>query len=164
MQIDKNPTTRDIILFQRAYCKCMIKCFNMENYFPKSTLFLLGLLLTTDDCPNTLDEITELKNILYQEALGLLMWLQVAIQPDISYTVTLLSHFAHNSEKSYWSEVKHVLAYIKGTLDYKITYRADGELSSTRYVDPNFTGMQRHMLLHRGEYFYSYRRTSIMGK
>jgi len=46
----------------------------------------------------------------------------------------------NNPGKSHWSAVKHVLAYIKGTLDYRITYRADGELSPTRYIDSDFAG------------------------
>ena len=140
MQIDRNPTTGDITLSQRAYCKCMIKCFNMENCSLKSTLLLPGLLLTTNNYLNTLDEITKMKDTLYWEVLGSLIWLQVAIWPDISYAVTLLSHFVHNPKKLHWSIVKHVLAYIKGTLDYGITYRADGELSPTRYINSNFTG------------------------
>jgi len=36
--------------------------------------------------------------------------------------------------------VKHVLAYIKGTLDYRITYKADSELKPTGYVDSDFAG------------------------
>jgi len=35
MQIDRNPTTGDIILSKRVYCEYMIKCFNMENCSPK---------------------------------------------------------------------------------------------------------------------------------
>jgi len=66
------------------------------------------------------------------------MWLQVTTQPDISYIVTLLSRFAHNPGKLHWSAVKHVLAYIKGTLDYRITYSTDGELSPIGYINSNF--------------------------
>jgi len=65
MQIDRNPTTGDITLSQRAYCKCMIKHLNMENCSPKSTPLPPGLLLTTDNCPNTPDKITEMKDIPY---------------------------------------------------------------------------------------------------
>jgi len=118
MQIDRNPTTGDITLSKRVYCEHMIKCFNMENCSPKLTPLPPGLLLTTDNCPNIPDKITEMKNTSYREVLGSLIWLQVITQPDISYAVTLLSHFVHNPEKSHWSAVKHVLAYIKGTLNY----------------------------------------------
>jgi len=110
----------------------------MENCSPKSTPLSPGLLLTTINCPNIPNEITEIKDIPYQEVLESLMWLQVVTWSDISYAITLLSRFAYNPGKSYWSAVKHVLAYIKETLDYGITYRTDGKLSPTRYVDSDF--------------------------
>ena len=49
----------------------------MENCLLKSTPLSPGLLLTTEDCPNTPKKANKMKNILYQEALGSLMWLQV---------------------------------------------------------------------------------------
>ena len=52
--------------------------------------------------------------------------------------MTLLSCFAHNPGKSHWTAIKHVLAYIKETLNYKITYKADAKLNLTRYVDSDF--------------------------
>jgi len=73
----------------------------MENCSSKSTPLPLGLLLTTNNCPNTSDEITEMKDTPYQETLISLIWLQVTTQPDISYAITLLSHFAHNPKKSH---------------------------------------------------------------
>jgi len=54
--------------------------------------------------------------------------------------MTLLSRFAHNPGKSHWTAIKHVLAYIKGTLNYGITYKADAKLNPTRYVDSDFAG------------------------
>jgi len=54
--------------------------------------------------------------------------------------VTLLSRFAHNPEKSHWTAIKDVLAYIKGTLNYGITYKANVELNSTGYVNSDFAG------------------------
>ena len=55
------------------------------------------------------------------------MWLQVAIQPDLIFSVNLLSCFAHNPGKTHWNAIKHVLAYIKETIDYGITYKADSD-------------------------------------
>jgi len=54
--------------------------------------------------------------------------------------MTLLSCFAHNLGKSHWTTIKHVLAYIKGTLNYGITYKADAKLNPTGYVDSDFAG------------------------
>jgi len=36
--------------------------------------------------------------------------------------------------------LKHILGYIKGTLDYIIRYRTGATLDPVRYVDSNFAG------------------------
>lgn len=50
------------------------------------------------------------------------MWLQVATRPDLSFAVNILSRFTHNPGRAHWNALKHTLAYVKGTLDYAITY------------------------------------------
>jgi len=37
-----------------------------------------------------------MKKIPFQEALGLLMWLQIATRPDLTLFVNILACFAHN--------------------------------------------------------------------
>jgi len=54
--------------------------------------------------------------------------------------VTLLSCFAHNPRKSHWTAIKDVLAYIKGTLNYGITYKADVKLNPSGYINSDFAG------------------------
>ena len=81
------------------------------------------------------------------------MWLQVTTWSDISHAITLLSRFAHNPGKSYWTVVKHVLAYIKGMLHYRIIYKADSKLNSTGYVDSNFTGCKNTCCFTEGNIF-----------
>ena len=91
MCIHRDNVTGNISLSQKLYCERMLRCFSMENCSLKSTPLPPGLLLTTEDCPNTPEEVDEMKDIPYRKALGSLMWLQVAIQPDITYSITLLS-------------------------------------------------------------------------
>lgn len=48
------------------------KIFNMDEYSPSTTPLPSGLMLSTEDCPATL-EAHEMKNIPYYEVLGSLM-------------------------------------------------------------------------------------------
>ena len=66
------------------------------------------------------------------------MWLQIAIKPNITFLVNKLVCFAHNLGKAYWNALKHVMAYIKGTIDYGITYKGGGSLEPSGYVDLNY--------------------------
>jgi len=88
MQITQNDNS-DVTLSQKAYAQHMLNRFNMSHCTPLSTPLLLGISLSMDDCPATLQEIDEMKSTPYHEALGSLMWLQVATCSDLSYTVNV---------------------------------------------------------------------------
>ena len=75
MRINRDPITGNISLSQKSYCKCMLRHFNIENCLLKLALLPSGLLLITEDYPNTPEEANEMKDIPYWKALGSLMWL-----------------------------------------------------------------------------------------
>jgi len=129
----------DVVISQRVYAERLLKRFNMHSCLPLTTPLPYGLSLSTEDCPANASEIEEMRKVPYCEALGSLMWMQVATRPDLSYPVNLLARFAHNLEKAHWNALKHVLGYIKGTLDYAIRYCAGATLDLVGYVDSDFT-------------------------
>ena len=49
------------------------------------------------------------------------MWTAVATQPDIAFTVSLLSQFLENPSQIHWNAVKRVFQDLKGTKDSKLT-------------------------------------------
>jgi hypothetical protein len=118
MRIDRDPDTGTIRLSQQAYSERILECFHMSDAKPQTTPLPLGITLSIDDMPKTKDELQDMKGIPYCEALGSLMWLQV-------YAVNVLSRFANNPGRAHWNAMKHTLAYLKGTLNYGISYRRD---------------------------------------
>jgi len=112
----------------------------MESCSPATTLLSPGLILSIEDCPTTPDEADEMKNIPFHEVLGSLMWLQVAIRPDLAFSVNKLARFSHNLGRAHWNALKHILAYIKGTIDYGITYKRGSSLQPHRYVNSDYAG------------------------
>ena len=66
------------------------------------------------------------------------MYLAVSTRPDISYTVSALSQFNQNHGEEHWNAAKRVLRYLKGTLDYGLTFRKTGSLHG--YVDADWAG------------------------
>jgi len=112
----------------------------MNDCAPTSIPLPSGLTLLGEDCPKSSEDISEMTNIPYQEAFGTIMWLQVATRPDLLYAVQVLSRFAHNPAKSHWNALKYVMFYIKGTLNYEITYEGGGNLNPIGYVDLDYTG------------------------
>jgi hypothetical protein len=69
------------------------------------------------------------------------MWAQVATRPDISFAVGLLAHFQSNPGPAHWRAMIHILGYIKGTLNYRITYsKVEGGLKPIGFVDADYAG------------------------
>jgi len=70
------------------------------------------------------------------------MYLAISTRPDIAYSVGVLSRFSANPGPQHWAAVKHLFRYLKGTLDYKLTYSPDPTSSSlfTTYSDADHCG------------------------
>ncbi|KAF7768677.1 hypothetical protein Agabi119p4_7920 [Agaricus bisporus var. burnettii] len=130
----------NVRLSQRAYCERIIERFKQLDLKPRSTPLPVGVTLSIEGSPDSDEEKADMKNVPYREVLGSLMWLQVATRPDLSYAVNILSRFANNPGRSHWDAMKHTLGYIKGTMDYGITYYRDATIKPFGYVDSDFAG------------------------
>lgn len=140
MKIEHNDTDGSITLSQRAYCERMLERFSMKEATPRRTPLPASVTLSIKDSPTTEEEIKDMQNVPYREALGSLMWLPVATRPDLSFAVNLLSRFANNPGRAHWNALKHTLAYVKATLDYGITYFHHSSLHPFGYVDSDYAG------------------------
>ena len=60
-------------------------------------------------------------------------------RPDICWIVTKLSQYLSKPHKEQWVAAKHVLQYLKGTLDYELCYRkCDDGLKLVGYGDADW--------------------------
>ena len=55
------------------------------------------------------------------------MYAALGMRPDVMFTVTFLSQFMQNPGHAHWEEVKHVLCYLKGTANHRLTIGAGGQ-------------------------------------
>ena len=58
---------------------------------------------------------------------GLLIYGIVEIKPDIGYTVGVVSRFTSNLNASHLEATKHILRYLKGTLDDAIQFGGNNQ-------------------------------------
>ena len=58
----------------------------------------------------------------YQSMIGSLMYSMVQTCPDICFAVTILLRYNQNPNSKHIAAAKRVIRYLKGTLDYGITY------------------------------------------
>jgi hypothetical protein len=68
------------------------------------------------------------------------MFLMIATRPDLAYSVNVLSRFSFNPGPSHWHAMMHVLGYLKGSLDYSITYHQGASLTPIGFVNADFAG------------------------
>ena len=80
----------------------------------------------------------------YQSILGSVMWGQLAVHPDLSFSVSLLVQFQANPSIEHWNALMHVIGYIKNTIDYRFTYSCDADLSPHTFVYADYGGCKTH--------------------
>ena len=107
---------------QRQYIVDLLKCFGMSDCKPISTPMVPGLHLSKTMNLATPLEREEMEKIPYLSAIGALNYLAICTCPDISYTVGCLAHYSENPGLTHWMAVKHIMQYLKGTMDLKLTY------------------------------------------
>jgi hypothetical protein len=63
-------------------------------------------------------------------------------RPDLANAVGVLAQFASNPGPEHWKALKHVFAYLKGTVDYKLTYKPSQKhvMTLRGYVDADYAG------------------------
>jgi hypothetical protein len=74
----------------------------------------------------------------YQEATGSLNYLACITRMDISYAVSKASSFNSKPTVAAWDLVKRIIRYIKGTANYALTFRYNGNSDIIGFVDSDW--------------------------
>lgn len=86
-----------------------------------------------------------MRNVLYQRAIGSLMYAGTSTRPDISFAIATLSQYMRNMGREHWEAVKRVLRYLKGTSGFGLTLGGT-EARLEAYVDTDWAS-QAHWCL-----------------
>ncbi|GBE79255.1 hypothetical protein SCP_0204530 [Sparassis crispa] len=120
--IKRDRDVRTMRISQHPYAERVLKRFSIQYANPVHTPLEPSIKLGLATEPITSDEALEMATVPYREALGTIMYLAVTTRPDLSYPVQVLSRYMANPGIIHWKALKCVLRYIKGTLDYGITF------------------------------------------
>nr|KAJ0212594.1 hypothetical protein LSAT_V11C400219000 [Lactuca sativa] len=105
----------EISISQSHYIEKILKKFNFENCSPVSTPIDPSLKLL----PNKGSPVSQLE---YSRDIGCLMYAMISTRPDIAYDVGRLSRYTSNPSSHHWQAVSRVFKYLKGTMNYGLTY------------------------------------------
>lgn len=129
MQIERDRASKLMFVHQSTYARKIIERFGMsqakEVSMPADPHTILYPVESSE---------SERHNMPYREVVGSLMFLAVVTRPDLAYSVSAVSKFLNNHNKSHWQAVKRIISYLVGTIDVGIEYRAsESEIELTGY-------------------------------
>ena len=140
IKVEWNRANRNISISQSAYIACILKRFCHEDCAPASTPLPPGTKLSDLNSPENDAEREEMSKLPFRELLGSLMYLYIGTRPDLSFAIQYLSRYQANPGRAHWNTGLHVLQYLKGTIDLKITYSAQSALTPVGYADADLGG------------------------
>ena len=108
----------------------ILKRFGMMDYKSITTPMTTNTKLLCDTSSEIVDAT------MYKQMIGSLMYLMNTI-PYICFVVNTLSQFMVEPRRVQLIAAKHVMRYLKGTIDYRVRYVSDCEIRLHSYVDSN---------------------------
>jgi hypothetical protein len=120
-------------LGQGKYAVEILRRFRMMDCRPMSTPLVTNWRKIDASDSKTVDPTV------YRQLIGSLMYL-VNTRPDISFAVNSLSQFMVDPRRVHWIVVKHVLRYLRGTVEYGLLYERSGGVTLAGFTDVDWAG------------------------
>ena len=105
----------------------------MVEYKAMATSMASNLKLLSDASSETVDAT------MYRQMIGSLMYL-TNTRLDICFAVNTLSQYLTDPRQVHLTAAKHILRYLKGTVDYGLKYKIDQRINLEGYVDSDWVG------------------------
>ncbi|KAL0296801.1 UNVERIFIED_CONTAM: Secreted RxLR effector protein [Sesamum radiatum] len=74
----------------------------------------------------------------YLSAIGALMYLANHTRPDITFVVNLLARYSSAPTRRHWNGIKHILRYLRGTMDMGLFYSKVSNCDLVGYADAGY--------------------------
>ncbi len=141
MTVEFDEEAGTISLHQKNLILKTLETFGITDCKLKATPLPVGSLMNLEmqpqPIPNVDKEFMEDKD--YCTVLGSLNHIANGTRPDISFATNYLQCYTSDTCPIHWNYAMHVLAYLKGTIEYRITYNQgdadDDGLTPIGYVD-----------------------------
>ena len=119
-------------LGKEKYTVEILQRFGMMDCKSMPTPMVANLKLLNDTSSDRVD------STIYRQMIGSLMYL-TNTRSDICFAVNTLNQFMVEPRRVHWIAAKHVLRYLKGTVEYGLKYRPDHEVNLESYTDADWT-------------------------
>jgi hypothetical protein len=123
----------EIFLGQGKYAVKILQKFGMMDCKSMATPMTTNIRKVRDSNSDPVDPS------LYRQLIGSLMYL-VNTRPDIFFVVNTLSQFHVEPRHEHWIAAKHVLRYIRGTLNYGLRYTSSTDIQLHGFTNSDWAG------------------------
>ena len=121
---------------QSLFIEKVLQKFRMSDCKPRSTPCEMSSNKTSEG-----SDTEPADGTMYRSLVGSLIYIMVATRPDLSYVVTKLSQHMSNPTMMDFVMAKHVVRYLKGTMDHGIVFTKSAEpLKLTGFCDSDWGG------------------------
>lgn len=133
--LDRNSLPTTLKMSQEAYLRSVLRRFGMEGCKPAVTpmveKFFEGYREGDDEAAVDIE--------VYQQMIGLLLFLALRSRPDILVSVLILARFQKCPSMYCYRAAKRVMRYLQGTSDYGLIY-TKGTCELSVFVDSDYAG------------------------
>jgi hypothetical protein len=129
--IDFARTDGTMSMSQRGFTESILEKFGFSDAHPAHTPAADGLAI---------GKTTGLEKHEMNTIVGALLWLSLNTRPDISYAVARLAQFVSEPTPVAYAMAARILRYLRGTLDYAISFSADARQPLQAFADADWAG------------------------
>lgn len=134
MEFERNGETGSVKVCQRQDINNLLYDFRMNDCKEVATPLETGFqaICNASGC-------RKVDSSEYQSAIGALTYLAISTRPDILHSVCKLAQRNTNPHAEHLSAVKHILRYLKKTIDFKLNFENTGN-ATVGYADADWGG------------------------
>lgn len=125
LKIEQDWKNRTIKLSQLVYIQKVLAKYDFDK---ANRTKILMKEIALGPGPNLPIKAMQAKEAKYQKTTGSLIFSIVDIRPDITFSIAVSVCFAKNLSHSHFEVVKSILRYLKGSINFEITYGRDKKL------------------------------------
>jgi histone deacetylase 1/2 len=120
MDITYDAALRTLCVSQLNTIRTLLERAGMEDCNPVPTPCQAGIVWTKQDSPQVADSAQDCTQ--YRALVALANFIANWTRPDITYTVNKLCKYMANPGAVHWQALKHLLRYLKGTVNVGLTF------------------------------------------
>ena len=146
MSVEQDIANGRITLSQPALAKEILRAneifgdMTTDNVFPANTPCSKNKDVDSSACPlpGQVTNALRLRQTKYRTCVGKLLYLTRISRPDMCFAVSRLGRFSMNPGEKHFAELRHLLRYLKGTVNLGLTYHQSHQ--SDFFIDSNSFG------------------------